>query len=47
MHTAHAPAAALAQVFDDPKKRRNFLIIAGITAGLFLVYLLVQRARQQ
>jgi len=35
------------QVFDDPKKKRNFMLIMGVTLGLFIIYLLAQRARKQ
>ena len=39
-------AGCLLQVFEDPNKRRNMLVIIGITLGLFSLYLLVQRARK-
>ena len=29
----------IVQVFDDPKKRRVFYIIAGVVGGLFALYL--------
>ena len=35
------------QVFDDPKKKRNFMLVLGVTLGLFIIYLLAQRARRQ
>lgn len=35
------------QVFDDPKKKRNFMLIMAVTLGLFIIYLLAQRARKQ
>ena len=25
------------QVFDDPKKKRNFMLIMGVTLGLFII----------
>ena len=35
------------QVFDDPKKKRNLILVLGVTLGLFIIYLLAQRARKQ
>ncbi|CAK0783925.1 hypothetical protein CVIRNUC_007126 [Coccomyxa viridis] len=35
------------RVFDDPKKKRNLMLVLGVTLGLFIVYLLAQRARRQ
>ena len=35
------------QVFDDPKKKRNLILVLGVTLGLFIIYLLAQRARNQ
>lgn len=35
------------QVFDDPKKKRNVVLVLGVTLGLFIIYLLAQRARKQ
>ena len=37
----------LLQVFEDPNKRRNMLIVIGITLGLFVLYLVAQRAQKQ
>ncbi|CAL5225891.1 g8678 [Coccomyxa viridis] len=35
------------RVFDDPKKKRNLILVLGVTMGLFIIYLLAQRARKQ
>ncbi|KAK9902696.1 hypothetical protein WJX75_003098 [Coccomyxa subellipsoidea] len=42
-----AAATRFKRVFDDPKKKRNFFLVVGITAALFFLYLLVQHARKQ
>ncbi|CAL8466426.1 g5962 [Coccomyxa elongata] len=35
------------RVFEDPKKKRNFILVVSITAALFFLYLLVNHARKQ